>query len=142
MRLRADLILASFKCVIDLSPSDFFLRSPRGRQRGHAYGMLQGPSHLRRRNGAFSVHGVKYWNKSQEPLVMSPTCAQCLSLQNSWTVNGPKFFPMHLCNFCSPSPTSFLLRLFMFPLSTNQSFIGPHCQSNGELKKEISIATW
>ncbi len=55
--LRADLIL-TFKIVkneIDLNPSDFFLRSPRARLRGHTYRILQGPSRLRPRSGAFSV---------------------------------------------------------------------------------------
>ncbi len=31
--------------------------------RGHTYRLLQGPSRLRRRSGAFSVRIVKYWNR-------------------------------------------------------------------------------
>ncbi len=60
-RLRADLILVLkiFKGENDLNPSEFFLRPPRAGPRGHAYRLLQGPSRLRRRSGAFSVLAVK-----------------------------------------------------------------------------------
>ncbi len=65
-RLRADLIL-------DLYPSEFFLRPPRAGIRGHTYRLLQGPSRLRRRNGAFSVWIVKYWNRLPAHLVLPPS---------------------------------------------------------------------
>ncbi len=61
-RLRADLILSFkiFKGEVDLNPSEFFLHPPQAGLRGHAYRLLQGPSRLRRRSGAFSVRVVKY----------------------------------------------------------------------------------
>ncbi len=54
-RLRADLILAFkiFKGEVDLNPSEFFLRPPRAGLRGHTYRLLQGPSRLRCRRGAY-----------------------------------------------------------------------------------------
>ncbi len=56
-RLQSDLILAFriFKGEVDLSPFDFFLRPPRAGLRGNTYRLLQRPSCLRRRSGAFSV---------------------------------------------------------------------------------------
>ncbi len=74
-RLRADLILAFkiFKDEVDLNPSDFFLRPPRAGLRGHTYRLLQGPSRLRRRSGAFSVRVVKYWNKLPAHQVLAPS---------------------------------------------------------------------
>ncbi len=56
-RLRADLILAFniLKGEVDLNPSDFFFRPPRAGLQGHTYRLLQGPSRLRRRSGAFSA---------------------------------------------------------------------------------------
>ncbi len=70
-RLRADLILASkfFKEEVDLNPSEFFLRPSRTGLRGHTYRLLQGPSRLRRRSGAFSVRIVKFWNRLPAHLV-------------------------------------------------------------------------
>ncbi len=61
-RLRADLILAFkiFKGEGDFNPSEFFLRPPRAGLREHTHRLLQGPSRLRRRNGAFSVWVVKF----------------------------------------------------------------------------------
>ncbi len=55
-RLQAALILAFtiFKGEVDLNPSEFFFRPPRAGLRGHIYRLLQGPSCLRRRSGAFS----------------------------------------------------------------------------------------
>ncbi len=58
---------------LHLSPPYFFLRSPRAGLRGHTYRLLQGPNHLRRRNGALSVHVVQYCDRLQVPLVMSPS---------------------------------------------------------------------
>ncbi len=74
-RLRADLILAFkiFKGEVDLNPSEFFLRLPRVGLRGHTYRLLQGPSRLRRRSGAFSVRVVKYWNRIPAHLVSAPS---------------------------------------------------------------------
>ncbi len=73
--LRADLILAFkiFKGEVDLNPSEFFLRPNRAGLRGHTYRLLQGPSRLRRRSSAFSVRVVKYWNRLQTPLVLTPS---------------------------------------------------------------------
>ncbi len=54
-RLRTGFVMA-FKIVkgeVDLSPSEFFLRPPRPSLSGQAYGLLQGPSRLRRKGGAF-----------------------------------------------------------------------------------------
>ncbi len=64
-RLQADLILAFkiFKSEVDLNPADFFLHPPRARLRGHIYQLLQWPSRLRRRSGAFSVRVVKFWKQ-------------------------------------------------------------------------------
>ncbi len=74
-RLRADLILAFkiFNGEVDLNPSEFFLRPPRAGLRGYPYRLLQGPSRLRRRSGAFSVRVVKYWNRLPAHLVLSPS---------------------------------------------------------------------
>ncbi len=73
--LRADLILAFkiFKGEVDLNPSEFFPRPPRAGLRGHTYRLLQGPSRLRRRSGAFSVRVVKYWNRLPAHLVLAPS---------------------------------------------------------------------
>ncbi len=100
-RLRANLILAFeiFKGEVDLNPSDFFLRPPRAGLRGRTYRLLQGPSGLRRRSGAFSIRVVKYWNRLPAPLVLSPLVS---------IFNGLKSFLQHLCKFCSPSSTFFL----------------------------------
>ncbi len=57
--LRAGLAFKIFEGEVDLNPSDFFLRPPRAGLRGHTYRLVQGPSHLRRRSGAFSVRVVK-----------------------------------------------------------------------------------
>ncbi len=72
-RLRADLIPAFkiFKGEVDLNPSDF--RPPRAGLRGHTYRLLQGPSRLRRRSGAFSVRVVEFWNRLPAHLVLSPS---------------------------------------------------------------------
>ncbi len=88
-------ILRYFKIFKGLNPSDFFLRPTRAGLPGHTYRSLQGPSHLRRRSGAFSVCVTKYWNRLPTPS------------KNSWTVNNSKSFPQHLCKFCSPSSTFF-----------------------------------
>ncbi len=74
-RLRADPILAFkiFKGEIGLNSSDFFLRPPRARLRGHTSRLLQGPSRLRRWSGAFSVRVVKCWNRLPVHLVLSPS---------------------------------------------------------------------
>ncbi len=72
---RADLILAFniFKGEVGLNPSEFFLHPPRAGLRGHTYRLLQGPSRLRRRSGAFSVRIVKFWNRLPAHLVLSPS---------------------------------------------------------------------
>ncbi len=44
---------------------------PRAGLRGHTYRLLQGPSRLRRRSGAFSVREVKYWNRLPAHLVLA-----------------------------------------------------------------------
>ncbi len=74
-RLRGDIMLAfkMFKGEADLNPSDFFLRPARAGLRGHTYRLLQGPSRLRRRSGAFSARVVNYWNRLPAPLVLSPS---------------------------------------------------------------------
>ncbi len=74
-RLRADLILAFkfFKGEVDLNPSELFLHPPRADLRGHTDRLLQGPSRLRRRRGAFSVRVVKYWNRLPAHLVLEPS---------------------------------------------------------------------
>ncbi len=74
-RLRADLILAFkiFKGEVDLNPSEFFLRPPRAGLRGHTSRLLQGPSRLRRRSGAFSRRVVKFWNRLPAHLILSPS---------------------------------------------------------------------
>ncbi len=71
--LRADLILAFkiFRGEVDLNPSEFFLRPPRAGQRWHTYRLLQRPSRLRRRSGAFSARVVKFWNRLPAHLVLS-----------------------------------------------------------------------
>ncbi len=106
-RLRADLILVSkiFKGEVDLNPAEFFLRPPRAGERGHTYRLLQGPSRLRRRSGAFSVGIVKFWNRLPAHLVWSPSVS--IFKKNSWTVNGPKSSLQHPCNFCPLSLTIF-----------------------------------
>ncbi len=75
-RLRADLILAFkiFKGEVDLNSSEFFLRPPRAGLRGHTYRLMQGPSRLRRRSGAFSVRVVKYWNRLPAHLPARSNC--------------------------------------------------------------------
>ncbi len=71
----AGLILAFkiFKGEIDLSPSDFVLRPLQTGLWGHIYRLLQGPSRLWWRSGAFSVRVVKYWNRLHAPIIMSPS---------------------------------------------------------------------
>ncbi len=110
-RLRADLILAFkiFKGEVDLNPSEFFLRPPRAGLRGHAYRLLQGPSRLRRRSGAFSVRVVKYWNRFPAHLVLAPSAS--IFKKNSRTVIGSKSSLQHLCNFCPHSLTIFSILL-------------------------------
>ncbi len=72
--LRADLIPAFkiFKGEVDLNPSEFFLRPPRAGLRGYTYRLLQGPSRLRRKSGAFSVRIVKFWNRLPAHLALAP----------------------------------------------------------------------
>ncbi len=74
-RLQADIILAFkiFKGEVDFNPSEFFLRPPRAGLRGHTYRLLQGPSRLRRRSGAFTVRIVKFWNRLPAHLVLAPS---------------------------------------------------------------------
>ncbi len=74
-RLRSDLILAFkiFKGEVYLNPSEFFLHPPRAGLRGRTYRLLQGPSRLRRRSGAFAVRIVKFQNRLPAHLVLSPS---------------------------------------------------------------------
>ncbi len=106
-RIGTDLILA-FKGEVDLNLSDFLIR-------GHTYLLLQGPSHLRRRSGAFSVRVLKYWNRLPVHLVLSPS----VSSKNGCTVNGPK---SSLCNLCPHS-------LAIFPILLPQTLVFPNPQS-------------
>ncbi len=89
-RLRVDLILPFniWEGEVDLNPSDFILRPPRAGLRGHTYRLL--PSRLRRRNGAFSVRVVKYWNRLPVHVVLSPSVLSIFKKQLE--VNGPKFW--------------------------------------------------
>ncbi len=119
-RLRADLILAFniLKGEVDLNPSDFFFRPPRAGLRGHTYRLLQGPSRLRRKSGAFSVRVVKYWNKLPAHLVLSSSVSIFKkSIGPSMTRNLPwstcvTSVPIHcpFSQYCHP-------RLFMFSLT-------------------------
>ncbi len=99
-RLRADLILAFkiFKGEVDLNPSEFFLRPPQASLRGHTYQLLQGPSRLRHRSGAFSVRVVKFWNRLPAHLVLSPL----VSIFKKKTV-GPPMVRNLPCSTCVTS---------------------------------------
>ncbi len=44
-----------------------------GSLRGHPYKVLQGKTNRQRRGLAFSVRGVKYWNKLPAPIVAPPS---------------------------------------------------------------------
>ncbi len=83
-----------------------FLRPPRAGLRGHTYHLLQGPSRLRRRSGAFFVRIVKYWNRLPADF-------------HSWTVIYSKSSLQHLRNFCPHSLTIFSILLpqaiYVFP---------------------------
>ncbi len=107
-----------FKGEADLNPSEFFLRPPRAGFRGHIYRLLQGPSHLRHRSGAFSVRLVKFWNRFPAHLVLSPSVSifkktvgpsMVRSLPCSTCVTS---VPIHwkFSQYCYP-------RLFMFSLN-------------------------
>ncbi len=111
-RLRADLIQAFkiFKIEVDLNPSEFFLRPPQTGLRGHTYRLLQEPSRLRRRSGAFPVRIVKFWNRLSPHLVLSPSVS--IFKKNSWTVIGPKSSLQHLCNFSLQPLPIFPIPLF------------------------------
>ncbi len=121
-RLRAKLILTSniFKGKVILNPPDYFLRPPRAGLLGHTYRLLQGPSLLRRRSGAFPDRAVKCWNRLPAHLVLSPSvsifkktvgpsmvrnlsCSTCvISVPIHW----------HCSLYCYP-------KLFMFSLTPN-----------------------
>ncbi len=108
-RLRADLILAFniFKGEVELNQSDFFLRPPPAGLRGHTYRLLQGPSHLRRRSGAFSVRIVKFRNRLPAPLVLSPSVSIFKKqLDRRWSVIFPAVpvTPDYLCFPLTPNP--------------------------------------
>ncbi len=94
-RLRADLILAFkiFKGELDLNPPEFFLRPLRAGLRGHTYRLLQGPSRLRRRSGAFSVRIVKFWNRLPVHLVLAPSVSIII---NNWP-SLVRNFPCSTC---------------------------------------------
>ncbi len=117
--LRADLILAFkiFISEVDPNPSDFFLRPPRAGLRGHIYRLLQWPSRLRCRGGAFSVRVEKYWNRLPAHLVLSiylKKTAGRLMVQNLCCSTCVTSVPIHwqFSLYCCH-------RLFMFPLPLN-----------------------
>ncbi len=74
-RLRADLITAFkiFTGLIDIDPNFVFLPPTRRDLKGHLYKVLQGASHCQRREWAFSVRVVKYWNKLAASVVTAPS---------------------------------------------------------------------
>ncbi len=99
--LRADLILAFkiFKGEVDLSSPDLFHRSPKPGYQGT-------PTDNCKDQAVFGTRAVHFLFVSlPAPQVLSPP--HCLSLKNSWTVNGSKSFLQHLCIFCSPLQTCF-----------------------------------
>ncbi len=121
-RLRADLTLAFKNSNVKLTLTDFFLRPPQAGLRGHTYQLLQGPSRLRCRNGAFSVRVLKYSNRLPETLVLSPSVSNNKTVKDSRTVNGPKYSPQHLLDLCPHSLTFSLYcypRLLLFSLTSN-----------------------
>ncbi len=74
-RLRANLITA-FKILkghLDIDTNLFFLPAARRGLGGHPYKVLQGASHRRSRESAFSVRVVKYWNKLPASVVTAPS---------------------------------------------------------------------
>ncbi len=116
-RLRPDLTLAFkiFKGEAHLNPSDFFTRPPRAGLRGHTCRLLQGPSRLRRRSGAFLVWFVKYWNRLPAPLALSPSVPIFKKqLDRQWLCSTcVNTVPLHrnFSQYCNP-------RLFMLHLPT------------------------
>ncbi len=83
--------------------------------RVHTYRLLQEPSRFRRRNGAFSVRVVKYWNRLPALLVMPPSVSVFKKTVEPSVSRNVSFsacvisVPQH---YGDPS-------LFMFPLSPN-----------------------
>ncbi len=96
-RLRSDLILAvkNLKGEINLGPFDFFLRPPQTWLRRHAYRVLQEPNRIRRRNGAFFVCVVKYWDRLPNSLVFSNLV---FVFFNQVDCRWSEIFPEDLCD--------------------------------------------
>ncbi len=121
-RLRAALILAFkiFKGEVDLNPSEFILRPPRAGLRGHTYRLLQGPSRLRRRSGAFSVQVVKYWNRLPAHLVLAPSVSV---FKKQFDRHWFEIFPAAPVSLLSPFIDNFLNTVttdyLCFPLTPN-----------------------
>ncbi len=109
-RLRADLILTKARLISSSShPEPGKENTPTEYFKNQA---------ARRWSGASSVRVMKHRNRLPAPLV--------LSSKNSWTVNGPKSFLQHLCNFCSLSskfPLYCNTSQLMFPLPPNTQFM-------------------
>ncbi len=74
----------------------FFLRPPKPWSSRHTYRILQGPSRLRQRGGAFSACVGKYWNRFPSSTAMS-------SLRLSLIINGSYLFLKLPISFCSPT---------------------------------------
>ncbi len=103
-RLRAVFIMAFkvFKGVINLCPPDLFILPPRSGFRKYTDRKIQGPSHLTRRSGEFSVRLLIYRT------TFSAFTVIC-------TNSSVAFFLKFLRNICSP----LLNRLCKIPFSTN-----------------------
>ncbi len=72
--------------------------------RGHTYRLLQRPSRLRRRSGAFSARIVKFWNRLPTHLVLAPSVSMVKKqLDSHWF----EIFPAPVYNFCPHSMTIF-----------------------------------
>ncbi len=96
--LQADLIFVykTFKGKIDLRSSGLLLRPFRtGR---HICRTLRGLSRLRRRNAAFSVRVVKYWNSLLASMIISSTAL--VFKKNSLAINTVESFLKSLFNNC------------------------------------------
>ncbi len=149
-RLRADLILAFkiFKGEVDLNLSEFFLRPPRASLRGHTHRLLQGPSRLRRRSGAFSVRKVKFWNRLPAHLVLAPSVSNFKKqLDRHWS----EIFPAAHVYLLSPFIDNFFYTVTSdyscFPFTPNPRsayvvIIGPRGHScHSSINKSIITLT-
>ncbi len=106
--------------ISSLNPAEFFLRPPRAGLRGHTYRLLQGPSRLRRRSGAFSVRVVKYWNRRPAHLDLAPSVSTFKKqLDRHWF----EIFPAAPLLLLSPFIDHFLntatTGYLCFPLTSN-----------------------